>query len=349
MNKFFEVKGINQVAIASTDGKTPAIIQLAVKADGVKSHLMETLKNHTSADLGSTKKAALVTILAMHAAFGSTAKAKRTLRKSLGKPDTMGTVPVSKRLLAVRTAAAIKSFSRCGYNFGKNTLKDEVTFNDNPATWGGCTGEYVDYDTYRGAYKGWACTNRYAVLTLPTDWRTRVMKRRLAVVGGLFTVDAVLLDSPVQNVEAYAAKWLEQGRGTALKVVAGFIALAKAEDGKLYGYHSEVAADNAIQGAARKASLGGLSSVPVGAAFNDFMSAYLANHGDFTMTVSDATAVGACLPGIRSWMQTVGLAGRKEAMASEVLEGYVQVQATEARAALIFAARMNRSAMRKAA
>jgi hypothetical protein len=288
MNKFFAAKQINTAAAATTEGKTPTIIKIAANSDGIKSHIMVTLKGHTSAELGSTKKAAVDTIISLHEAITTATDAKRNLRRSIGNTVNMGIVPVSQRLLAVRTAAALKAFRQCNYNLGRNTLDDEVAFSDDPATWGGYTAEDVDYTTYRGRFKGWACTNRYAALTLPADWRTRVQNRGLEKVSGLFTIDAVLLDSNTQDVEVFSAKWLEQGRGTALGTTTGFIALTHAEGGKTYGYHSEVSADNAVQGVVRKASLGGISSLPVGAAFIDFIGGYIGKHGDFVMVVGVA-------------------------------------------------------------
>ena len=68
-------------------------------------------------------------------------------------------------------------------------------------------------------------TDQRTLLTVPSDWTTRIARRGLDSTAGLFTLDA----SPIAGdfgpgVEVYAASWIRQGRGTALETERGVIA-----------------------------------------------------------------------------------------------------------------------------
>lgn len=69
-------------------------------------------------------------------------------------------------------------------------------------------------------------TDLVVTATLPLSWISRVYKRGLAEVGGLFNLD---VSSPLRGapdgVTVYAAKWLVSSRGTTFNVIDGFIAM----------------------------------------------------------------------------------------------------------------------------
>jgi hypothetical protein len=79
-------------------------------------------------------------------------------------------------------------------------------------------------NTYRGKYRGYSAIEDHHVITVPADWRARVERRDLAVVDGLFTLDAAPLEGAPEGVELFAAVWAAQARGYAVLVASGFIA-----------------------------------------------------------------------------------------------------------------------------
>ena len=185
---------------------------------------------------------------------------------------------------------AIEEFCRADYNLGRNRMRDVVRFNDDPDAWGGVTEESEDYDSRKRQY----FTCRYARLYLPADWRIRVLKRGISVIDGLFTVDAVPLDSGVDGVEVYAAKWLKQAQGTSLRTAEGFIAMFTGEDGKRYSYHSEVSAQKAIAGVIKKSNVKAKLALPIGKKFSEFMQELIEKYGDFDMRAEDARVAMIC-------------------------------------------------------
>lgn len=66
----------------------------------------------------------------------------------------------------------------------------------------------------------WVATSEH-VVEYPADWLRRVKVRDAAVVDGCMTLD--LSPEPEPGTRCYAAVWVEQGRGTALKTVRGWL------------------------------------------------------------------------------------------------------------------------------
>ena len=82
---------------------------------------------------------------------------------------------------------------------------------------------YQDRDVYRGRFKGWSATGVTARITVPRNWHSTVYLRGLATVDGLLTLEARHLER-VDDVDLYAASWVERGRGYSARLVTGVIA-----------------------------------------------------------------------------------------------------------------------------
>jgi hypothetical protein len=194
-------------------------------------------------------------------------------------------------------------------------------------------------DTYRGAYTGWAAKEDHHRITVPHGWLTRVHKRGLANLGGLLTLDASPLDHAPSGVDLYAATWAQQGRGYDVATVRGYLAVSGAEH-----YHGATAA-KAVAGLARKIRASELTRewASLRDATHARFRAAVAGHENLTVRVSDARAIGACEYGIQSWCNQVGIDyERGRASLAEVLAGYEQSPAPEARGAILHALRRAR-------
>lgn len=182
------------------------------------------------------------------------------------------------------------------------------------------------FDVYGGSFKGWSCRVQDTTVTIPFSWVSRVQKRELTCVDGLFTLDA----APVlaEGCELYAAMWVEQGRGTSLTARSGYIARI----GKR-SYHAETA-QKAVAGIKRK-----LREQKITAALykpTAKIAELVACNADMRVSLADARATGACEYGIRSWCNSVGLdyeAG--SATLGEVFAAYQRSPHAEARATVL--------------
>lgn len=192
-----------------------------------------------------------------------------------------------------------------------------------------------NYDVYRGAYKGWGANVDLHRIRVPADWRVRVERKGLAMLGGLMTLDALPLEAPA-GIELYAAVWARQGRGYAVKTDRGFIAVAGSDS-----FHSDTA-EGAISGLRRKGRRA--------AAIADMKSAVEAFITKFArcaieVSLDDARKSGSCEYGIRSWCAAVGIdIARAQVPMVELLEGFRRMPQTEVRRAVLRAVRRNRGA-----
>lgn len=196
-----------------------------------------------------------------------------------------------------------------------------------------------NYDVYRGAYKAWGANVDLHKIRVPADWRIRVERKGLALLGGLMTLDALPMEAPA-GIELYAAVWASQGSGYAVKTDRGFIAVAGGES-----FHSDTA-DGAISGLRRK----GRSAPARAAMIADMKSAvdaFIAKYTKCAINVSldDARNSGSCEYGIRSWCESVGIdIARAQVPMAELLEGFQRMPQTELRCAVLRAVRRKRSA-----
>ena len=257
--------------------------------------------------------------------------------------------PMEERLKA-RVAGAVATFFAAGYRFDVAGPAD-VEITKDPAKVGVRQSGYLDWDFYSRATK-YPKQIVVTTITVPNAWRIRVLARGLALVGGLLTLDAQRLEGAPDGVELYAASWLEQGRGYAVRKVDGFIArevLPEAQVQAAAVFHAK-SLDKAVKGLLRK----------IGAAIADReIRDLLARHGidtvvsrhpDLVVTLQDARVTGSCEFGIRSWCNRTGLpyeAGM--APLGDVYAAYKTQPLPEARVAILHALRRNKKAILKAA
>lgn len=187
-----------------------------------------------------------------------------------------------------------------------------------------------NYDVYRGAYKGWGANVDLHQIRVPADWRMRVERKGLALLGGLMTLDALQIEAPA-GIELYAAVWACQGRGYAVRTERGFIAVADSAS-----FHSDTA-EGAISGLLRK----GRSAPTRAATIADMKSAvnaFIAKYTSYDIDVSldDARRSGSCEYGISSWCASVGIDIRRAQVPMvELLEGFRCMPQTEVRRAVL--------------
>lgn len=190
---------------------------------------------------------------------------------------------------------------------------------------------YQDRDVYRGRFKGWSATGVTARITVHPNWYSTVHQRGLVTVDGLLTLSARHLER-VDDVDLYAAAWMERSRGYAARMVTGVIArVAGRGVWDECAYHAADAA-TALRGIARKRS--GTPARPPALPARKY--------GHIVVTLRDVRSVGACESGIRHWCHTVGLSDaldRGSATVAELAPAYKRMPARELRAAVMLAVR----------
>jgi len=193
------------------------------------------------------------------------------------------------------------------------------------------------YDLYRGAYKGWGANVDQHQIRVPADWRIRVERKGLALLGGLLTLDALPMEAPA-GIELYAAVWASQGRRYDVKTERGFIAVGGGES-----FHGETK-ETAIAGLLRKCKIA-KKNVTTIADLSSSVEAFISNYAACTIEVSldDARNSGSCEYCIRSWCESVGIdIGRVHVSIAELLEAFRRMPLTEVRRAVLHAVRHNR-------
>jgi hypothetical protein len=223
---------------------------------------------------------------------------------------------------------AERTFGNLGYNVGTHS---QIEFQTTTAGETGCSvTQGVSYGRYSGRcqYKKREVST---TITIPLDWVSRVYFRNLDRVDCLMTLWAQPVDAV--GCEAFAATWLEQGRGSTIKVVQGYIARANGVN-----YHASTLA-KALAGLKRKANAKHVSLLS-----NEQLLEIAQRHSSAIVSVADARAIGACEPGIRSWIARTNIALREEATTlGELVAAYTIVPATEARAVIVRALRRCRA------
>jgi len=159
--------------------------------------------------------------------------------------------------------------------------------------------------------KQYSATASEHVYTVAADWLTTVKGRYLAVVDGMLTLSA----EPVQGhgPELYRALWVEQGRGTALNQVRGYIARLE-HDSNTYTYHA-CSARAALDGVQRKAKL-----KPARRKGTVDLDRLVRRHGDLPVYWDDREGL-ACESGTRNWCEAVDV-DPKQTTVADVVRGY---------------------------
>jgi len=250
-------------------------------------------------------------------------------------------VPIRTRLREWRTEAVLRARNEAGIRFGAaGGHSDEVRFTEDPSRVGYFVYMGVNYDTYRGQYKGWAAREDHHKITVPKGWRLQVEKRGLAVLDGMLTLDAVRFDlrSP-EGVAVYSAVWARQGRGYSVVTEHGYIAVAAGES-----YHAETP-KKAVRGLERKLGVRFEYARWLTLPAQTFIERVRKRAGGrpIEVTLDDARKTGSCEFGIRNWCWQTGLPyeiGR--APLDDVLDAYARVPVCEARLAIVHALRRER-------
>ena len=111
----------------------------------------------------------------------------------------------------------------------------------------------VTPDVQSKIYRQWSSNKKWSGnsvahrVNVPPTWLQRVAYRKLACLDGLVTLDAKV-DSRHEDCVVYAATWIRQGKGLALRTESGWVAT----DGKSHHYHSTSSAKAAATGVRRK-------------------------------------------------------------------------------------------------
>ena len=244
--------------------------------------------------------------------------------------DAMRLQDLRQAALALfRTGAAGGSSFRVRYASTSQDVRYGVTIN-------------LNRDTYGGAYKGWGATEDHHLVVVPKDWRIRVLRRGLATLGGMMTLDAHALEAP-EGFELFAAVWASQGRGYDVQTQRGFIAVLGDEN-----YHADTP-EKALAGASRKSRATRSLAAPRQSAYaigiDEFIDRY--HKVQCSVDLDDARDSGSCEYGIQSWCEAVGLnyeAG--DAPLDTVLDAFRERPQIEVRRAVLHAVRRHRQKQR---
>lgn len=195
-----------------------------------------------------------------------------------------------------------------------------------------------NYDVYRGPYKGWAANVDCHRICVPIDWRHRVERRALALLGGMLTLDAIPLEAP-SGVKLYAAVWASQGRGYEVRTERGYIAVGANEH-----FHGATL-DAALAGLIRKCRIqrnAAAMMADLALSIDSFVSKY--QSCGFEVSLADARLSGSCEYGIRSWCESVGIdITRAQVPIKELLDAFRRMPLTEVRRAVLHAVRRCRA------
>lgn len=162
--------------------------------------------------------------------------------------------------------------------------------------------EDVDWDVYRGRFKGWKCVLKYPEVFVKPNWLNRIADAGIAVLDGMLTLDARRL--PRRDTQCgetvYKASWVRQGRGLKIEAEHGYIATCGG-----YAYHSRQNPTHALEGLRNKMEHSQADRDAHSAA--DLFARASRVSGDVRVSVEDAEAVGSCRPGIEGWCERVGI------------------------------------------
>lgn len=256
-----------------------------------------------------------------------------------GKPGTLakrGRLILPKGTPAERIARRIeqdiKSMFRAAYRVAAHG-SISIKLTDDPAAVGVEQTVELDWNGY--ASRKYPMRRQQTAITVPKDWHLRVRRRGLALAGGMLTLDAAPLEGAPEGVEVFAARWVEQGRGTSVKVVDGYI--ARTVDTEYHGETPEVA----LAGLKRKIKKAQWNITLARIELPRFIRRLPDKDLDtIKVRVQDARAIGACEYGIRSWCHATGLddayaAGH--ATLRQMWQAYQAQPRTEARATILHA------------
>ncbi|MCE2571750.1 hypothetical protein [Motilimonas eburnea] len=174
-----------------------------------------------------------------------------------------------------------------------------VTLTDSPAE--------VDYSSYtdKGEQYSSRCTYRKTDLnikvTLPSNWYSRVYKKGLGEIDGLFTLDisSALVGEYGEGVDVRAATWLVRSLGSSFTVKRGFIARSGTAS-----YHGKTLS-SAVHGLAKKRNMQVFLKMPKGKILEQ-ASKLVKAVPNIKVKLSDSRAVGNCFWGTQDFVYRHG-------------------------------------------
>ena len=228
----------------------------------------------------------------------------RSERKSQAGTERLRTDAIHARLNNLRKKAVTMAAKSCLRHGAAGGHLMTVKLTTEPGDVGYEVVMGANRDTYRGRFKGKLARKDHHNITVPFDWRTRVLKRGLAKAGGLLTLTAQQLVSH-GDIELFQATWVEQGRGFQVNVRRGVIARHGSEC-----FHAEDA-KKAIAGLVRKIACANDSTFRGSASCYELTAEAFVRkferYGHLSVSARDAYACGACKFGVQSWCAFVGI------------------------------------------
>lgn len=285
--------------------------------------------------------------MSVHIRNRRSARTKRRFRARFGRdpvkdvspprPTRFGPLPQgtpAQRLETVRKAAILKCAKSCFRHGAAGGSLFEVEF-------AGVSSQ-VKYevhmgfnrDTYGGSFKGWLAHEDHHHLCVPADWRKRVESKGLAILDGMMTLDAHLVQER-DGVALHAAVWARQSRAYQVVTERGYLAT-----GHGLAFHGE-SAEEATKGLARKLrAVGRGAPVP---AMNLDVEGFVrrfSKYSSLMVSIDDAHETGACEFGIRSWCEAVGIdMEQQEVTMQRLLQGFAMRPQEEVRHTVLHAVR----------
>lgn len=261
------------------------------------------------------------------------------------KPVLLPSGSLQNRLDTAKKNAVHQAAKSCLRHGAAGGSSVHVTLTDNPAS--------VEYKvhmgsnrtTYGGSFKGWSACEDHHHITVPRDWRVRVLGRGLSNAGGMLTLDLQPLFA-YGEIELFQAVWVSQSRGFRVKVHRGVIACLGHES-----FHADDA-ENAIKGIIfkqkRAASPARARTDAYSISVDAFVKRY-AHFGEVEVWADDAREVGACEYGIKSWCESVDIdISEVSTSLSRILEGFRSLPLIEVRRTVLHAVRRHRKSLKLA-
>lgn len=166
----------------------------------------------------------------------------------------------------------------------------------------------------------WSGSDSTHSITVRSDWESEVFNRGLAVVDGLFTLDATPVAPPPSVagdvVELYDATWAVQSRGVAVRSERGLIAVS--DEGWRFHATSPRALRRAYNSRARQEADAEVARLSRSADAEAFLARLEPGECHLEVTPADSDAAGNCSTGSRDWTAR-HFPGRTTATVEEVV------------------------------
>lgn len=330
----------NQQALKAIANTHPAVMTDAALNARTQAEIRDVLRKYPISDRGPLD-AAVYEVLDVRTMLQQNQTEKRASAMRVSGRTPRNFVPLTgaygraQKLYGIRSQAFKDALDTAEYRFAANG-GIFIEFTNTPTRIGVSQDYYDSWEVYAKSYNYPAhCVD--TTITAPADWRVRVERRGLAVMGGLVNLDVVPLDCSTPGVTLFAATWLQNGRGNELRAESGYIGIYESS-----AYHAATP-EKAVRGALRKAHEAHINVVIGRQSLGEVVARTLSADPNISVTFQDARAIGACVPGIKAWCSRTNIDfGAQSVPLSEIFAAYQRVPATEAAAAILHAIRRHR-------